>query len=149
MGIVRQCAARKRQYDSVYGVIDRDDHIGFDKAMQLAAQAEVNLIVTYPCYEYWLLLHFRKTRAPCRSVGAQSAGDRMVALLRNERGMEDYAKGEANGVFLKLLERLPLARQRAVEVLADAEVDGEPNPSTRLHELVGLLQQLGDPQSLA
>jgi hypothetical protein len=35
--------------------------------------------------------------------------------------------------------------RRAVEVLAEADADGNPNPSTRLHELLEEFQKLGTP----
>ena len=62
--------------------------------------------------------------------------------------MESYDKGATTSLFEELLARLPLARHRAAEVLADAMGDGGLNPSTRLHELIDLFELLGKPQPI-
>ena len=142
-GIVAEAAKRRLGFDEVYCAIDRDSHLGFNEALALAAAQKVGVIASYPCYEFWLFLHFCKSRAPYMAAGALSAADRMVRELRLQPGMKDYAKGSFDGLFGLLLTRLPEARQRAAEVLADALQDGEMNPSTRLHELITLFESLG------
>jgi hypothetical protein len=143
IGIVNEAITRLRQYDEVYCAIDRDNHESFSVAEAAAQEFAIRLIASFPCYEFWLLLHFRSTRAPHQSVGALSAGDRMVRTLRNEQGMQDYAKGAATGLFESLRTRLPAARTRAAATLAAALAEGEMNPSTRIHELIALFEKLG------
>lgn len=147
-GIVAEAVKRSSSFDAVYCAIDRDSHAGFDEALQLAASQapKVSVIASYPCYEYWLLLHFRKSTKPYSSVGASSAGDRLVKELRAEPGMNGYSKA-LPGLFHSLLPNLPRARERAAEVLADTENNGM-NPSTRLHTLMDVLESLGTPQPI-
>jgi len=149
-GIVEEAVKRQRNYDHVYCAIDRDSDPKFDAALiQAAAYAsKVTVIASYPCYEYWLLLHFRKTRSSYVGVGNHSSGDLLVKDLRKETGMEAYDKGTSQHLFDDLLSKLPTARKHAAEVLADANGDGDWNPSTRLHELIDLFENLGKPQPI-
>lgn len=150
LNIVAEALRRHPMFDKVYCAIDRDRHEGFDAALALAAAnaSKVEVIVSYPCYEYWLLLHFRKTRKPYAGVGNHSSGDLLVKDLCKEIGMENYAKGSSENLFDKLVPMLPSARQRAVQVLAEATNENNLNPSTRLHELIALFEQLGTPQPI-
>jgi hypothetical protein len=65
-GIVNEAARKVNSYDRVFCVIDRDEHKSFDEAMQTAAVTNVHAIASYPCFEYWLLLHFVYSRKPYR-----------------------------------------------------------------------------------
>jgi hypothetical protein len=151
LSIVAEAVKRQRHFDTVYCAIDRDQHETFDEALILAAAntQKIVVIASYPCYEYWLLLHFRKTRKPYASAGKNSSCDLLVKDLRKEIGMETYAKGESDSIFEKLFGRLPDARLRAKQALSDAISSNEMNPSTRLHELIGRFEQLGTPQPAA
>jgi len=62
--------------------------------------------------------------------------------------MSGYAKGEAEGLFEALLDRLPSARKRAEQVLAEANAEDDMNPSTRMHELIALFESLSKPLPL-
>ena len=150
LNIVKEAIQRRRAYDKVYCAIDRDRHEGFDAAMALAAENTqwLLVVVSYPCYEFWLLLHFRMARSPYIGVGNNSAGDLVVKTLCDENGMSEYDKGGSKNLFDKLIPRLPAARQRAVQVLQAAVNEGDLNPSTRIHELIDLFEQLGTPQPL-
>ncbi len=142
-GIVAEAVARRKKFDAVYCAIDRDTHHHFEAALTLAAEQDVNVMASHPCYEFWLLLHFRYTRAPYAAAGEMSAGDRVVGALREQPGMDRYRKGSDTGLFAALIERLPTAKERASQAMAEALLDNEMNPSTRLHELIDVLEQLG------
>lgn len=145
-GIVAEAGAQKSAFDEVYCAIDRDDHDTFDEAVGLAARLGVTVIASHPCYEFWLLLHFRMTRAPQTAVGALSAGERVVRALRGEPEMAQYDKGSGDSVFSTCLPRLPVARERAIQALEQAIREDELNPSTRIHLLLEVLERLGTPQ---
>lgn len=150
-GIVEEAVKKQRLYDHVYCAIDRDSDPKFDAALnQAAAHAKkVTVIASYPCYEYWLLLHFRKTRGSYVGTAVHSPGDLLVKDLRKEIGMGNYDKGATASLFEVLLAKLPLARNRAEEVLTEANGDGGWNPSTRIHELIDLFEKLGTPQPIS
>ena len=150
LNIVKEAMERQRLFDHVYCAIDRDRHEWFDEALAVASgHKKISVIASYPCYEFWLLLHFQKMRKPYTGVGKNSSGDLLVKDLCKEAGMENYAKGSSEILFDKLIDRLPTARQRAAQVMAEALNDGDLNPSTRLHELIECFESLGKPQLIA
>jgi hypothetical protein len=147
-GIVTEALERQRYFDKVYCAIDRDTHARFDEAIALALTTggKVNVVPSYPCYEFWLLLHFRKTRKPYSGVGNRSSADLLIKDLCELPEMMAYEKGGAIGLFDSLIEKLPIARLRSRQILEEAAVDGASNPSTRIHELIDLFEQLSKPQ---
>lgn len=149
-GIVSEALKRTKNFDRVICVIDRDNHANFDQALQLARQSrKLDVCASYPCFEFWLLLHFGYTRRPYTAAGGRSAADRLVADLRAHPGMGTYDKGQSKGIFASLLgERLALAREVAPRVLRDALESGEMNPSTRLFEVLDLMERMATPQVL-
>lgn len=148
LNIVAEAVRRRRDFDKIYCVIDRDSHEGFDQALRLANAnaAQVVVIASYPCYEYWLLLHFCKTSKPYAPAGKNSSGDLLIKDLRKKDGMADYAKGDSKSIFDSLVLMLPTARRHATERMVEAIDDGSLDPSTRLHELINLFEELGKPQ---
>ncbi|MYA18305.1 MAG: RloB domain-containing protein [Gammaproteobacteria bacterium] len=124
-------------YDRVYCVFDRDRHANFAAASDEAIRKGVRLARSWPCFEYWFLLHFVYTRKPFRESQGRSPCDNCVRELRIH--LADYRKGSV-GVFDRLRTRLEQAKTNARMAKDDAE--GEPNPSTDVHDLVEYLQQL-------
>ncbi len=151
IGIVEEAIASRRNFEFTFCVIDRDTHESFEDALLRAAEFgdTIKVLPSYPCYEYWLLLHYKFTRAPVASVGAQSAGTRMAAALRAEDGMAEYEKGSSNSVFDRLLDRLPAAKVNAARALDAAIAEQEMNPSTELHLLILEFERLGVPTRVA
>ncbi len=147
-GIVEEAIRRRKAFEAVYCVIDEDAHESFQESLRLAKRADppIQVIPSYPCYEFWLLLHFRFSRQPVRAAGRQSAGDRMLKMLRKEPGMAAYDKGDSDQMFAKLLPRLPRARIHAEKVMAAALAEAAMNPSTALHDLIDELERLGEPR---
>ena len=127
------------KYDRVYCVFDRNEHKNFKDACKEARDSGVQLARSWPCFEFWLLLHFRFSRQPFEKSGGRSAAQSCVDEV--SRWLPDYAKG-ASEVFPRLEERLERAKAHAARTLADAKVTGEFNPSTEVHELVKYLQSL-------
>jgi hypothetical protein len=151
LGIVREAVYRARKYDRIYCAIDRDRHPSFDAALSLAAGwANVDVIASHPCFEFWLLLHFGYTRHPYAEEGDRSPADVLVRDLRRKEGLTDYEKGRKTTPFKALLgERFALARRLAPRILAEALASNEPNPSTELHLLIDKFEGLSNPTPAA
>lgn len=132
------------RYDRVYCVFDRDEHAKFETACRQIASSDLNAARSWPCFEFWLLLHFRYTREPFARTGNHSPGDNCFRALKHEDSMHAYQKARA-GLFGQLLERLESAKQHAAQARKDALATEEDNPSTEIHELVDYLQHLKDP----
>lgn len=149
-GIVEAGISRQNQFNHVFCVIDRDNHENFDEALALAHKsAKVCVIASYPCFEFWYLLHFRKTRKAYSSVGERSAGARLVSDLKKIPEFADYTKGNMEGIFSMLLGKpFEFARKTAPQVYAEALAEDEMNPSTALHKLIDFFEYLSEPQKI-
>jgi len=147
-GIVKEAISRQKKFDHIFCAIDRDTHQNFDEALILAKAAEkVDIIVSYPCFEFWLLLHFGYSRKPYAGAGKHSAADLLIKDLCTYPGLENHEKGKDLSIFKLLLgKRFDEARRIAPKVLAEAMVSEEMNPSTRLHELLDFFEKLSLPQ---
>lgn len=144
LGIVKAARKRSKKFDRTICVIDRDTHANFDEALQLAAANKIDLIVSYPCFEYWLLLHFSESRKAYMAAGGRSAAEVLIKDLCSHEDVSDYSKGKVKGLFQKLLgTRFDSARERSPRILADAISVNAMNPSTQVHELIRALEMLG------
>ena len=148
LGVVNSALKRLNAFDHVYCVIDRDSHDerNFQSAVALSSAnaGQITLLTSYPCFEFWLILHFGYTRAPFVSLGGVSAADRVVQQLKSNPVMSDYAKGNVAKLFERLLPLLPVARNNAARSVAEAAIEGDWNPSTPLHLLIERFEKLGD-----
>jgi len=149
LNIVKEAISRQGKFDHVFCAIDRDTHETFDEALNLAKSSKkVEVIVSYPCFEFWLLLHFGYNRKPYAAAGKNSAADLLIKALRIYPGLEKYDKGEDMGIFQLLLSRFAETRRIAPKVFAEAIANEEMNPSTRLHELLDFFEKLSSPQQV-
>lgn len=136
------CKKARRQgdaYDRIYCVFDRDEHAGFDQACNEAVRVGLKLARSWPCFEFWLLLHYRQWRRPFARSGTRSQADQCIQELR--KYFPAYEKGKEK-VFSKLKHQLEGAKTNAASGLRDAKQTGECNPSTEIHLLIEYLQSL-------
>ena len=130
-------------YDRVYCVFDRDTHETYNETV--ARISEMNpkdtfyAAVSVPCFEYWLLLHFRYTTRPYAATGKLSAGGEVLRELKAV--MPEYEKGN-NDTFFSLHRDIGFAKANAARSLNYANNNHTDNPSTRIHELIDYLQNL-------
>lgn len=127
------------QYDQVYCVFDRDSHANFGPASEKANREGIRVARSWPCFEYWLLLHYEFVRRPFARTQRRSPCDNCIATLRQH--LAGYEKATP-GLFGRLEERLDQATSSARQALADAQATSEANPSTEVHLLVAYLQQI-------
>ena len=132
---------RGDQYDAVYCVFDRDQHAHFNAASNEVLSAKLKLARSWPCFEFWLLLHFVYHRRPYAPSGNRTAAQNCVRELQQH--LPSYTKGNA-GVFEALEGQMETAKFNAGRALSDAEVTERYNPSTEVHGLVAYLQVLKD-----
>lgn len=127
-------AKRKRDdnlsYDAVWCVFDVDVHPGVPDAVQMARDNGIDLAISNPCFELWLLLHFRD------SPGMQSP-HRVQRMLKVH--VPDYNK---NVEFSTYSDGYKSAATRAERMDGAAESDGEPgrNPTTSVYKLTDLVR---------
>lgn len=134
------------RYDQVFCVIDRDTHPTFKPAIkrikELVADGKPFVAIpSFPCFEYWLLLHFTYTRQSFHAAGKRSICDSVIRELHKQPGFGDYAKAQKN-IYSLVKEHTDTAIKHAEWAEKDANQTGESNPSTSVHHLVKELQQL-------
>jgi hypothetical protein len=130
------------EFDRAYCVFDRDGHANYSEALQIVANSQngkngrLRAITSVPCFEIWVLLHFRYSSAAFNSAGSQSACDRVVAEVRKH--FADYSKGHT-GVYDRLETLMEKAHAHAKRLTEENATTGSTNPATRVHELVEYL----------
>ena len=145
LSLVRDARARFRstpEYDHVFVVLDGDQaHLnearreaGKGMAKAGGGRVTVELIVTSPCFEYWLLLHFEYTTRGLRSVEA-------VRAL--EAHLTDYEKGDRE-IFAKVSGGLAMAEANAARGIRDIAATGAGGLPVRLEAILSTFQQ--DPE---
>lgn len=112
-------------YDSVWVVFDRDDHPNVPDALTMARDNGIEVAMSNPSFELWLLLHFRD------SPGMQSR-DVMARMLRTF--ISDYDK---HIEWLHFASGYPEAvgRAKRLDYAADADRDHGRNPTTGVYKL--------------
>ena len=127
------------EYDDVFCVFDRDEHPTFDEACTKARAENLNLARSWPCFEFWLLLHFGYSRKPYARSGTRSPADVCIRDLKQH--LPGYEKAQ-KGMFQKLQGQLEAAKINAERTIVDRRATNEPNPSTEIHYLVDHMQNL-------
>lgn len=132
------------EYDEIYCVFDRDRHKDFNKALNMVKNTIIQTIVSDPCFEYWILLHFTNTSkifggsggSPCKEV--QEAKE-FKANVRNYA--KDYDFKEI------ITQHLETAIKNAKEINSQNEAQRQ-SPYTQVVVLVERLRELvGDKES--
>lgn len=144
IGIVDDAIKEKNNFDEIYCVLDRDEHDRWEESLQKAKDNNIEIIPSYPCYEYWLLLHFKYSRKSFNRQGNKSPGDALSADLKKIDFFKDYKKGSSKGLFFRLEEFLENAKSNAERCLKDVERDPvSVNPSTHIHKLIKKFIEVG------
>jgi hypothetical protein len=124
-------AAAKKQgdpylaYDAVWCVFDVDEHPRIPDVRQMARDNGIELAISNPCFELWLLLHFRA------SPGMQHR-DKVRGMVSG------YVAGYDKGVeFAQYSAGYPQAVRRAEQLdkKAEEEDDAGRNPTTGVYRL--------------
>jgi len=131
-----------KSFERVYAVFDRDDHEEYANAIHKASAKNGKLrndekqpvafepIVSVPCFELWLLLHF---------LDVTSRMHRDVVFRRVKTHIPEYEKG-MKGLFKLIESNVPAATARA-KILKEINqrIPGD-DPYTDVHELVEFLR---------
>jgi hypothetical protein len=132
-------------FDRVYCVFDRNGHDNYEAALQKVNDSTAGktgklvAITSWPCFEIWLLLHYKFTSAAFEKAGGESSCDRVVRELKKH--YPSYEKGRKN-VFDELNPMLVTATKHAKQLQRHNQDTGSLNPATRVHELVEYLMKL-------
>jgi hypothetical protein len=122
-------------FDQVWCVFDVDQHPKIDDAKQQANAHGIHLVISNPCFDLWILLHFEDLRKHTHRHKVQSACRKHI---------KDYDKSPP---CEQLFERFPEAERRATELNnwhASCGTDGQ-NPSTNAHDFVAKIRSYRRP----
>ena len=67
MNVVNYALKNHKDYDKTFCVFDQDQHPGYQTALnkikgrEKSGEHPISAITSVPCFEFWLLLHFRMT----------------------------------------------------------------------------------------
>lgn len=117
-------------YDSVWCVFDVDDHPNIPAARDLARTVGIRLAISNPCFELWLLLHFRGDPGP---------QDRATISRMLDEIVRDYDKGVDYSVYADGYERAKMRAENLVEAAENANDAGR-NPTTDVFKLTELIK---------
>lgn len=125
--------------DSAWAMFDRDAHVRFAEAKNLAHGNGIGLAVSDPCFELWGVFHYRDQEAP---VGRQEC-QRMLGELcpgYDRRGRKLF------GDVQRIEQHYGDAVRRAWQSLENRSAEGNPegNPSTTVHRLTEYLRRAVD-----
>lgn len=139
--------------DHVFCVIDKDSHTNLTDALNIARDAKMppektfRTILSVPCFEFWVLLHFEYSTAPYNRSGSVSPCDALIAKIKSKHA-DGYSKGD-DGLFDALRERYEEAKRRSVRALQAAKDNGTDNPSTEIHLLIDMLEKAIEPAKIS
>ena len=118
------------KFDSVWCVFDVDEHPGIPEAIDMATGNGIELAVSSPCFELWLILHFRESPGGMHRHKLQNM---MAEYVPHYDKQVDYSDC-ASGYFKAVTRASKLAKQ--------AKLVGDPiyNPSTGVYRLTELIR---------
>lgn len=64
--MMKESKSEKNPFDFIWVIFDKDGHSKIPEAFELArtSKPKINISLTLPCFEYFVLLHFEKTTKP-------------------------------------------------------------------------------------
>jgi hypothetical protein len=136
--LVEKAVARRKtdpEIDQCWCVFDVEwprNHPNLDRALQLADAEGINVAVSNPCFELWLILHFQNQTAYLDNRTADALSRRLDGRLGKRIDGAKY---------------MPLRRDacdRAADLIARHQRDGtafpNDNPSSTMYELMAAIE---------
>ncbi len=117
-------------YDSVWCVFDIDDHPKVSEAKVTARDNNIELAVSNPCFELWLLLHFRE------NPGMQHR-DKIEQLLKKH--VPGYKKSVDYGAYAAGYAQAVIRAER-LDTSAKGASEPNRNPTTGVYLLTELIR---------
>ena len=120
-------------------VFDKDDHTGFNQAIERAAAEEVHVAYSNECFELWFILHFEFLNT---AIGRAKYYEKLTELLSRK-----YNKSTPDIYnLIKSNESIAIRNAKNLEKMhSDAGVTSyeRRDPSTSVYKLVERLRSLG------
>lgn len=142
--------ARLADYVRVYCVFDGDNAARAQAALQMIRSCPEGQvlqdnsqrwqgIVSTPCFELWLLLHFKYSDAPIAADASGTPGDVTVKALRSH--LKNYKKAHPD-IYGLVEAKTNQAIAHAKRLARHNHSTGSTNPATDMHLLVEYLKRI-------
>jgi len=127
-----------KEYYFVFDTESKEQEVAFKNNLNKAKKEGFETIVSNPCYEYWLLLHFKYSSSPFENY------DKIKTALNKElEGLDiEYKKEDREQITQYFIPKMETAITNAKQIAEQNRGEGDeyPNPSTQLHILVEKLK---------
>jgi hypothetical protein len=127
--LLKSAAGEFSAHDQAWAVFDRDIHPGFDQAINEAAAGNIFVAFSNPCFELWIILHYRDQDGPAQRSELQ----RMLKRL-----MPKYNPRKSKLVdFSAIRDAVEAAERRAEAMERRRSDEGAPrgNPCCTMYKL--------------
>ena len=138
---------RKAQakYAGVWVVVDKDNYkeIELQEARKLGKQKNIDLIVSVPCFEIWLLWHLKECGAPLSTQEAQDRFEHALTALLPSNQTRKRKNNRSSRKYLPNVfpyDQWSQAKERN-DKIAGGNVNLYPNPSSPVGEILETLTQ--------
>lgn len=126
-------------YNVVYCIFDKDTHTSLVQALDKLPKnekygAKFYAILSVPCFEFWLLLHFAYTTKNFYAQGEQSPCENLIKTMLKSH-IADYAKGYNDFSQIITDESLDKAIQSAKQICKQLDIE-EPDNKEALKEFI-------------
>ncbi|MGP1580796.1 MAG: RloB family protein [Wolinella sp.] len=112
LGLINEAIKAKQEgYDKVICVFDKDTHLNFFEAATKGRQKGIKMIISEPCFEFWLLLHFKYTD---KSFGGGAKTPCQECIGELKEYFCGYKKGDKN-IHEKTKDKIEIATRGAKE----------------------------------
>jgi len=140
---------RNEGIDFAFCVIDKDEHTTFTEALSKLrtylppkpAKSKPNFkaIISVPCFEFWLILHFSYTTKSYTRKGSKSPAENVFSDL--SKVFPAYSKTLSN-LYVTLTSKLDTAIENAKKLQKQNKQTESDNPSTNMHELIEFIKEM-------
>lgn len=136
---------KDQDFDRVFCVFDKNRHATYNEAIaaikhkNLPGGRTIEAIRSVPCFEFWILLHFRKTTKPYAEIQGKSTCMAVIDDLRAH--LPEYVKGRKN-IYRRIKENTDKAIRNAQQTKEAAEKANTDNPLTEMYILISYLRSI-------
>jgi hypothetical protein len=124
----------KAEYDVIYCLIDAEmpvQHPNISNAFSKAQANNIEVILSNPCFEYWYLLHFKKT-----SVSFYSNAEVIKALKKCHANYDKSNRTICDAIYNKTAQAIKNSKEVIKEHHNGSTDLKNCNPSTHVHLIV-------------
>lgn len=141
----RRAGEKREGYDRVYCVFDRIGHTNFENALRVLKNFSnrrggiFESIISSPCFEVWVMLHYTDSDAPFDASNSRSECDNVIRKVKES--LPTYEKSSRK-LYEQLKPHTDTAIIRGKKLAIRNRKNGSTNPATDMHILVEYLLKL-------